>query len=58
MDHREAYGVEAQFPMNEELAFSRAFPPYLCGSRTSREMALVRAEAAGKAITGRQKSNG
>jgi hypothetical protein len=55
VDHGSVYGVEAQFFYNEELAFSRTFPPYLSGSRTSREMAIFWAEAERKAITGRQK---
>ena len=50
VDHGPVYGVEAQFLRNEEFAFSRAFPPYLDPSRTSREMAIVWADAERKAI--------
>ena len=50
VDHGPVYGVEAQFFYNEELRIGRAFPPYLSGSRTSREMAIFWAEAERKAI--------
>ncbi len=43
-------GIEAQFLFNEEFAFSRTFPPYLDRSRTSREMAIMWAEAERQAI--------
>ncbi len=50
VDHGQVYGVEAQFLSNEELAFSRMFPPYLDRWRTSREMAIMWAEAERQAI--------
>ena len=50
VDHGPVYGVEAEFLRNEDLAFSRTFPPYLDPSRTSREMAIACAEAERQAI--------